>query len=102
MQVELLNRKSWKTRIELATAIHDHLEIFHNSRRRHSVRLYPLEPDTCFGSRLRQRGHVGDWNCNVQIVAPRVERGQREVRVATVGAELRDELVDTTDDGSAR
>ena len=37
MQVELLNRKSWKTRIELASAIHDYIELFHNSRRRHSV-----------------------------------------------------------------
>ena len=36
MQVELLNRKTWKTRIELATAIHDHIELFHNTRRRHS------------------------------------------------------------------
>jgi len=37
MQVELLNRKRWKTRIELATAIHDYIEIFHNTRRRHSA-----------------------------------------------------------------
>ena len=37
MPVELLNRKSWKTRIELASAIHDYIELFHNSRRRHSV-----------------------------------------------------------------
>lgn len=37
MQVELLNRKSWKTRIELASAIHDYIELFHNSRRRHSA-----------------------------------------------------------------
>jgi putative transposase len=36
MQVELFNRKKWKTRIELATAIHDHIELFHNTRRRHS------------------------------------------------------------------
>jgi putative transposase len=36
MQVELLNRKRWKTRVELATAIHDYIEIWHNSRRRHS------------------------------------------------------------------
>ncbi len=37
MQVELLNRKSWKTRIELASAIHDYIELFHNTRRRHSA-----------------------------------------------------------------
>ncbi len=37
MQVELFNRKIWKTRIELATAIHDYIEHFHNTRRRHSA-----------------------------------------------------------------
>lgn len=36
MQVELLNRKRWKTRIDLANSIHDYIEIFHNTRRRHS------------------------------------------------------------------
>ena len=37
MQVELLNRRKWKTRVELATAIHDYIEIWHNTRRRHSA-----------------------------------------------------------------
>jgi phosphoglycolate phosphatase-like HAD superfamily hydrolase len=37
MQVELLNRRRWKTRIELAAAIHDYIEIWHNTRRRHSA-----------------------------------------------------------------
>jgi putative transposase len=37
MQVELFNRKRWKTRIELSTAIHDYIELFHNTRRRHSA-----------------------------------------------------------------
>ncbi len=36
MQVELLDRKRWKTRIDLANSIHDYIEIFHNTRRRHS------------------------------------------------------------------
>jgi transposase InsO family protein len=36
MQVELLDRRRWKTRIELAGAIHDYIELWHNSRRRHS------------------------------------------------------------------
>ena len=36
MQVELLDRRRWKTRIELATAIHDYIEFWHNTRRRHS------------------------------------------------------------------
>lgn len=37
MQVELFNRKRWTTRIELATAIHDYIELFHNTRCRHSA-----------------------------------------------------------------
>ncbi len=37
MQVELLNRRRWKTRIELASAIHDYIELWHNTRRRHSA-----------------------------------------------------------------
>jgi putative transposase len=36
MQVELLNTRRWKTRIELANAIFEYIEIFHNRRRRHS------------------------------------------------------------------
>jgi putative transposase len=37
MQVELLNRRRWKTRVELATAIHDYIETWHNTHRRHSA-----------------------------------------------------------------
>jgi putative transposase len=36
MQVELLNSRRWKTRVELANAIFEYIEIFHNRRRRHS------------------------------------------------------------------
>jgi putative transposase len=36
MRVELLDRKRWKTRVELANAIFEYLEIFRNRRRRHS------------------------------------------------------------------
>ena len=36
MQVELLNQKKWRTRIELANAIFDYIEIFYNRKRRHS------------------------------------------------------------------
>jgi transposase InsO family protein len=36
MQTELLNRKRWKTRVEVANAMFDYLEIFHNRQRRHS------------------------------------------------------------------
>ncbi|KAA1012289.1 transposase [Pseudonocardia sp. EV170527-09] len=48
MQVELLNRRRWKTRIELANAIFEYLEIWHNRRRRHSALgwLSPLECET--------------------------------------------------------
>ena len=37
MQVELFDRRRWKTRIELASAIHDYIELWHNTRRRHSA-----------------------------------------------------------------
>jgi putative transposase len=37
MQVELLNRQRWRTRLELANAIFEYLEIFHNRQRRHSA-----------------------------------------------------------------
>jgi transposase InsO family protein len=43
MQVELLDRRRWKTRVELANAIFEYLEIFHNRQRRHS-RLGMLTP----------------------------------------------------------
>jgi putative transposase len=36
IQVELFNRKRWNTRIELATALFEYLEVFHNRQRRHS------------------------------------------------------------------
>jgi putative transposase len=37
MQTELLDRRRWTTRIELANAIFEYLEIFHNRQRRHSA-----------------------------------------------------------------
>jgi transposase InsO family protein len=37
MQTELLDRKKWKTRVELAGAIFEYLEIFHNRTRQHSA-----------------------------------------------------------------
>ncbi|MEU0484087.1 integrase core domain-containing protein [Streptosporangium sp. NPDC006013] len=37
MQTELLNRRRWKSRFELANAIFGYLEIFHNRQRRHSA-----------------------------------------------------------------
>lgn len=45
MQTELLDRKRWRTRLELANAIFEYLEIFHNRQRRHSSLdvLTPIE-----------------------------------------------------------
>jgi len=37
MQVELLDRQRWRTRIELANALFDYLELFHNRTSRHSA-----------------------------------------------------------------
>jgi putative transposase len=45
MQVELLDRQRWRTRIEFANTIFEYLEIFHNRQRRHSAlgMLSPIE-----------------------------------------------------------
>jgi len=45
MQVELLNTRRWRTRVELANAIFEYIEIFHNRQRRHSAlgMLTPIE-----------------------------------------------------------
>jgi transposase InsO family protein len=45
VQTELLDRRRWRTRIELANALFEYLEIFHNRRRRHSAlgMLTPIE-----------------------------------------------------------
>ncbi|NQE72601.1 Transposase for insertion sequence element IS904 [Nocardia gamkensis] len=45
MQLELLDRKQWTTRQELANAIFDYIETFYNPRRRHSKigMLSPVE-----------------------------------------------------------
>ena len=44
-QIELLNCKRWRPRVELANAIFEYLEIFHNRQRRHSAlaMLSPVE-----------------------------------------------------------
>jgi putative transposase len=45
LQAELLNRRRWRTRVELANAIFEHLEVFHNRRRPHGAlgMLTPIE-----------------------------------------------------------
>jgi putative transposase len=54
MQVELLDRRRWRTRVELSTAIFEYLEVFHNRQRLHSAlgMLSPVE----FESRHTKRG----------------------------------------------
>jgi putative transposase len=37
MQIELVNRKRWNTRIGLANAMFEYLEIWHNRQRRYSA-----------------------------------------------------------------
>jgi transposase InsO family protein len=50
MQTELLNRRRWRTRLELANAIFEYLEVFHNRKRRHSAlgMLAPHEYETLY------------------------------------------------------
>jgi putative transposase len=50
MQTEPLNRKRWRTRLELANAIFEYLEVFHNRKRRHSSlgMLTPTEYETLY------------------------------------------------------
>lgn len=45
VQVELLDRQAWHTRLSLANALFEYLEIFHNRKRRHSAlgMLTPIE-----------------------------------------------------------
>jgi transposase InsO family protein/transposase-like protein len=45
MQVELLDGQRWLTRVQLANAIFEYLEVFHNRQRRHSAlqMLTPIE-----------------------------------------------------------
>lgn len=45
VQTELLDRRHWRTRIELANALFEYIEMFHNRRRRHSAlgMLTPIE-----------------------------------------------------------
>ncbi len=54
MQVELLYRRRWRTRVELANAIFEHLEIFHNRQRRQLPR--DAHPD-----RVRRRWMRTRW-----------------------------------------
>ncbi len=57
MQVELLNRRRWNTRIELANAMFEYLEIFHNRQRRHSSlgMLSPIEYERRYHEQARNQ-----------------------------------------------
>ncbi len=57
MQVELLDTRRWKTRVELANAIFEYIEVFHNRRRRHSSGL-PQPPPTPLQSRHADANRV--------------------------------------------
>jgi putative transposase len=50
VQVELLDRHRWRTRVELANAIFEYLEIFHNRQRRHTslAMLTPIEYENTY------------------------------------------------------
>lgn len=39
-KIELLNRRRWKTRVELSTAMFEYIEVFYNRQRRHSALGY--------------------------------------------------------------
>ena len=40
MQIELLNRQSWRTNLQLAVGMADYIENFYNTARRHSALNY--------------------------------------------------------------
>ena len=50
MQIELLDRKRWLTRVELANAMFEYIEVFHNRKRRHSGLGYrtPIEVEVAY------------------------------------------------------
>jgi glycosyltransferase involved in cell wall biosynthesis len=53
-QLELLNRKKWRTRVDLANAMFKYIEIFYNRQRRHSKLGYitPIAHELRFGKTL--------------------------------------------------
>jgi len=51
MQIELLDRRIWTTRAELASAIFEYIEAFYNPVRRHSALDYLYCPER-LGTRL--------------------------------------------------
>ena len=75
LQVEVLNRRRWKTRIELATAIHDYIQ-FHNNRRRHSS----------LQMRTPSEIELAWTTANVAVLQPDLARTASTVVVAEAGS----------------
>ena len=64
MQIELLNRKKWRTRLELANAIFDYTEIFHNRQRR-SQGVSNVSRDVALSGNLVVRASLL-WGCGAR------------------------------------
>ncbi|MBA2717846.1 MAG: transposase [Chloroflexi bacterium] len=75
MQVELLDRRTWRTRVELANAIFEYLEIFHNRQRRHSAL------GNAYADRVRDSAPVSDGG--VMIRKSRLHETLGQARVST-------------------
>ena len=71
----MLNRRRFKTRIELATAIHDYIQ-FHNTRRRHSSLQMRTPSET----------ELAWTTANVAVVRPDLARTASTVMVAQAGS----------------
>jgi transposase InsO family protein len=56
MQIELLNRQSWRTNLQLAVGMADYIENFSNTARRHSALNYltPIEFEDLHSTHIRQ------------------------------------------------
>lgn len=73
MQTELLNRKRWNTRVELASAMFEYVEVFHNRQRRHSSigMLTPIE----WVRRCRERSDVASRRRRQGVPTPLLRGG---------------------------
>lgn len=52
-ETEMLNPKRWNTRVELASAMVEYVEVFHNRQRRHTSigMLTPIEYENIYHAR---------------------------------------------------
>jgi hypothetical protein len=60
MQIELLSRQKWRTKMELALALAEYIEHFYNSDRRHSALGYftPNEFEDLHSTNHHPAGHL--------------------------------------------